>query len=86
MPVISYPDVNAFASHVSDIVLMFIVLLGSNDTIRSTIHRVRAPPYLTSADGMTPERYSIPYVSSRGLASGNDLEPHEFTPCVHRTH
>ncbi|KAJ7930948.1 thymine dioxygenase [Mycena leptocephala] len=33
----------------------------SNDTIRSTIHRVRAPPNGTSADGMTPERYSIPY-------------------------
>ncbi|KAI0354973.1 thymine dioxygenase [Trametes cingulata] len=33
----------------------------SNDVIRSTIHRVRAPPRLTTADGMTPERYSIPY-------------------------
>jgi len=33
----------------------------SNDTIRSTIHRVRAPPNCTSLDGMTPERYSIPF-------------------------
>ncbi|KAJ7443620.1 thymine dioxygenase [Mycena galericulata] len=33
----------------------------SNDTIRSTIHRVRAPPHVKSPDGMTPERYSIPY-------------------------
>ncbi|KAJ7840241.1 thymine dioxygenase [Mycena leptocephala] len=35
----------------------------SNDTIRSTIHRVRAPPGTASAghEGMTPERYSIPY-------------------------
>ncbi|KAJ7676988.1 thymine dioxygenase [Mycena polygramma] len=33
----------------------------SNDTIKSTVHRVRAPPNATSADGMTPERYSIPY-------------------------
>ncbi|KAJ6609998.1 thymine dioxygenase [Mycena sp. CBHHK59/15] len=32
----------------------------SNDTIRSTIHRVRAPPHAKS-DGMTPDRYSIPY-------------------------
>lgn len=35
----------------------------SNDTIRSTIHRVRAPPGLIDRDGngLTPERYSIPY-------------------------
>lgn len=37
--------------------------LGTNDNIRSTIHRVRAPPGLSTEDGMTPERYSIPYVS-----------------------
>ncbi|KAJ6523098.1 Clavaminate synthase-like protein [Mycena vulgaris] len=33
----------------------------SNDTIRSTVHRVRAPPGPVQIDGMTPERYSIPY-------------------------
>ncbi|KAJ7263451.1 Clavaminate synthase-like protein [Mycena rebaudengoi] len=33
----------------------------SNDTIRSTIHRVRAPPNARTADGMIPARYSIPY-------------------------
>ncbi|KAF8060253.1 thymine dioxygenase [Lyophyllum atratum] len=33
----------------------------SNDTIRSTVHRVRAPPSAAAADGMVPERYSIPY-------------------------
>ncbi|KAF7367059.1 Clavaminate synthase-like protein [Mycena sanguinolenta] len=38
-----------------------VVNAGSNDTIRSTIHRVRAPRQSRSADGMTPERYSIPY-------------------------
>ncbi|KAJ3478022.1 hypothetical protein NLI96_g10050 [Meripilus lineatus] len=38
----------------------------SNDYIRSTIHRVRAPPNLTTSDGMTPERYSMPYVRSSG--------------------
>jgi len=36
----------------------------SNDIIRSTVHRVRAPPNLASADGMTPDRYSIPYFCS----------------------
>ncbi|KAF7364575.1 Thymine dioxygenase [Mycena venus] len=34
----------------------------SNDTIRSTIHRVRAPQACETPDGMIPERYSIPYV------------------------
>jgi len=37
----------------------------SNDTILSTMHRVRAPqnldPGLVEEDGMIPERYSIPY-------------------------
>ncbi|KIJ31282.1 hypothetical protein M422DRAFT_36291 [Sphaerobolus stellatus SS14] len=32
----------------------------SNDTIRSTIHRVRAPSG-KSVEGMIPDRYSIPY-------------------------
>ncbi|KZT12038.1 thymine dioxygenase [Laetiporus sulphureus 93-53] len=36
----------------------------SNDTIKSTIHRVRAPPNMITKDGMTPERYSIPYFCS----------------------
>ncbi|KAJ7877982.1 hypothetical protein B0H14DRAFT_2712260 [Mycena olivaceomarginata] len=33
----------------------------SNDTIRSTVHRVRAPPACETSDGTIPERYSIPY-------------------------
>ncbi|KAG6841591.1 hypothetical protein C0991_009347 [Blastosporella zonata] len=33
----------------------------SNDIIRSTIHRVRAPTGPASADGMVPERCAIPY-------------------------
>ncbi|KAI0310741.1 thymine dioxygenase [Amylostereum chailletii] len=36
----------------------------SNDLIRSTIHRVRAPPSLKAESGMTPERYSIPFFCS----------------------
>ena len=39
--------------------LFKIVLIGSNDTIRSTIHRVRSP---TEKSGVIPSRYSIPYV------------------------
>jgi len=41
-----------------------LLMRWSNDTIRSTVHRVRAPPHLTSTNGMTPERYSIPYFCS----------------------
>ncbi|KAI0335895.1 thymine dioxygenase [Cubamyces sp. BRFM 1775] len=41
-----------------------LLMRWSNDTIRSTIHRVRAPPHIKTADGMTPERYSIPYFCS----------------------
>ncbi|CDO71471.1 hypothetical protein BN946_scf184909.g65 [Trametes cinnabarina] len=33
----------------------------SNDLIRSTVHRVRAPPQRKTVNGMAPERYSIPY-------------------------
>jgi len=37
----------------------------SNDLIKSTIHRVRAPPSITDDhEMMTPERYSIPYFCS----------------------
>ncbi|KAG1894640.1 uncharacterized protein F5891DRAFT_713346 [Suillus fuscotomentosus] len=40
-----------------------LTAVGSNDTIRSTLHRVRAPPDAVTKDGMLPDRYSIPYVS-----------------------
>ncbi|KAL0064010.1 hypothetical protein AAF712_009078 [Marasmius tenuissimus] len=33
----------------------------SNDTLKSTIHRVRAPPRKADVGGMTRERFSIPY-------------------------
>ena len=39
--------------------LFNIILIGSNDTIRSTIHRVRSP---TVKSDVIPSRYSIPYV------------------------
>ncbi|KII86504.1 hypothetical protein PLICRDRAFT_44099 [Plicaturopsis crispa FD-325 SS-3] len=51
----------------------------SNDQIRSTVHRVRAPPNLTSADGMTPERYSIPYVCSIDFSKVVECLPGTFS-------
>ncbi|KAF8879771.1 thymine dioxygenase [Gymnopilus junonius] len=33
----------------------------SNDTIKSTVHRVRAPLSIEGTDGVIPSRYSIPY-------------------------
>ncbi|KAK7045137.1 hypothetical protein R3P38DRAFT_3177364 [Favolaschia claudopus] len=45
----------------------------SNDTIKSTIHRVCAPPGTTS--GMTPERYSIPYFCSADFSTVVDCIP-----------
>ncbi|CCM03542.1 uncharacterized protein FIBRA_05676 [Fibroporia radiculosa] len=51
----------------------------SNDTIKSTVHRVRAPPNLVSADGMTPERYSIPYFSSADYTKTVDCLPGTYS-------
>lgn len=49
----------------------------SNDILRSTVHRVRAPPNFASADGMTPRRYSIPYTVLRsGLQHDRGLHTH----------
>ncbi|KAJ7118265.1 thymine dioxygenase [Mycena epipterygia] len=47
----------------------------SNDTIRSTIHRVRAPPQSQTTNGMTPERYSIPYFCCADFTSVVDCIP-----------
>ncbi|KAK0461812.1 Clavaminate synthase-like protein [Desarmillaria tabescens] len=38
-----------------------LLMRWSNDTIRSTVHRVRAPKHMYGTDCMTPERYSVPY-------------------------
>lgn len=35
---------------------------GSNDLIKSTMHRVRAPASPKTMDGMIPDRYSVVYV------------------------
>jgi isopenicillin N synthase-like dioxygenase len=48
----------------------------SNDIVRSTIHRVRAPPNKdTIKDGMTPERYSIPYFCCADMSKVVDCLP-----------
>lgn len=39
-----------------------VVYPGSNDLIKSTMHRVRAPRLLKTIEGMIPDRYSIVYV------------------------
>ncbi|KAJ3573284.1 hypothetical protein NP233_g2519 [Leucocoprinus birnbaumii] len=45
----------------------------SNDTIKSTIHRVRAPPSIESET--TPDRYSIPYFCCVDLETVVDCVP-----------
>ncbi|KAF8516556.1 Clavaminate synthase-like protein [Hysterangium stoloniferum] len=47
----------------------------SNDIIRSTVHRVRAPTGKVNANGMTPERYSIPYFCAADLSTVVDCVP-----------
>jgi len=47
----------------------------SNDVIKSTVHRVRAPPGKADEDGMTPERYSIPYFCAADLSTVVDCIP-----------
>ncbi|KAF8319206.1 thymine dioxygenase [Amanita rubescens] len=41
----------------------------SNDTIRSTLHRVVAPPDVATEDGVLPARYSIPYFCAPDMSS-----------------
>ncbi|KIP04361.1 hypothetical protein PHLGIDRAFT_76061 [Phlebiopsis gigantea 11061_1 CR5-6] len=51
----------------------------SNDTLRSTVHRVRAPPNLVTEDGMTPERYSIPYFCAADFNTIVDSVPSTYS-------
>ena len=43
--------------------LVQLCIIGSNDTIRSTTHRVTAPPTVGAKGDLLLPRYSIPYVS-----------------------
>ncbi|KAG1817133.1 thymine dioxygenase [Suillus subaureus] len=49
--------------------------VGSNDIIRSTMHRVRAPPNPVTKDGMLPDRYSIPYFCAADFSTVVDPIP-----------
>ncbi|KAJ3552709.1 hypothetical protein NM688_g4012 [Phlebia brevispora] len=51
----------------------------TNDIVRSTIHRVRAPPNITTEDGMTPERYSIPYFLAADFSTLIDCIPGTYS-------
>lgn len=51
----------------------------SNDLIRSTVHRVRAPPNSVTEDGMTPERYSIPYFCSTDFSKVVECLPGTYS-------
>lgn len=47
--------------------------IGTNGLLHSAVHRVKAPPTAISG-GWTPERYSIPFVSSHcPISSGSYL-------------
>ncbi|KAK0461813.1 Clavaminate synthase-like protein [Desarmillaria tabescens] len=54
----------------------------SNDIIRSTVHRVRAPKHLYGTDCMTPERYSIPYFCSANFSAIIDSVPGTWSETV----
>ncbi|KAL0568559.1 hypothetical protein V5O48_013426 [Marasmius crinis-equi] len=47
----------------------------SNDTLKSTIHRVRAPPRKADTEGLAPERYSIPYFITADAKTTIDCIP-----------
>jgi len=47
----------------------------SNDTIRSTMHRVVAPPGVLAKDGILPPRYSIPYFCAPDMSRVIDAIP-----------
>ncbi|ORY77987.1 flavonol synthase/flavanone 3-hydroxylase [Leucosporidium creatinivorum] len=52
----------------------------SNDTLKSTLHRVRAPPPRPTDNGMTRERFSIPYFISADVDSRIEALPGTFGP------
>ncbi|KAL6301926.1 flavonol synthase/flavanone 3-hydroxylase [Sparassis latifolia] len=52
----------------------------SNDTLKSTLHRVRAPPPKPDENGMTRERFSIPYFMTADRDKVIDCLPGCFGP------
>ncbi|KAI0720497.1 thymine dioxygenase [Cerioporus squamosus] len=57
-----------------------LMMRWSNDVIRSTIHRVRAPPGTKTVDGMVPDRYSIPYFCGPEHTAVVECLPGTYTP------
>ncbi|KAK1219443.1 hypothetical protein PQX77_017815 [Marasmius sp. AFHP31] len=53
------PVPGAAVSNIGD-----LLMRRSNDLLKSTLHRVRAPPRSADDDGMTRKRFSLPYVGS----------------------
>ncbi|EKM57512.1 uncharacterized protein PHACADRAFT_138688 [Phanerochaete carnosa HHB-10118-sp] len=51
----------------------------TNDTLRSSVHQVSLPPNLTSSDGMTPPRYSIPYFCAPNFDTVVDMIPTTYS-------
>ncbi|KAE9404594.1 flavonol synthase/flavanone 3-hydroxylase [Gymnopus androsaceus JB14] len=52
----------------------------SNDTLKSTLHRVRAPPKRVNDSGMTMERFSIPYFMGADAEKTIECLPGCFGP------
>ncbi|KAH9918335.1 flavonol synthase/flavanone 3-hydroxylase [Amylocystis lapponica] len=52
----------------------------SNDTLKSTLHRVRAPPPKAEDDGTTRERFSIPFFMTADREKVIDCLPGCFGP------
>ncbi|RPD62426.1 thymine dioxygenase [Lentinus tigrinus ALCF2SS1-7] len=56
-----------------------LMMRWSNDVIRSTVHRVRAPLNAKTVNGMVPERYSIPYFCSPERTAVVECLPGTYT-------
>ncbi|TFK37210.1 thymine dioxygenase [Crucibulum laeve] len=56
-----------------------LLMRWSNDTIKSTVHRVRAPQDIRTEDHMAPERYSIPYFCCTDRATDVDCIPGTYS-------
>ncbi|KAF8147880.1 Clavaminate synthase-like protein [Crassisporium funariophilum] len=51
------------------------LMMWSNDTIRSTVHRVRSPTLVNQTNGVIPARYSIPYFCGADFSTVVDSIP-----------
>jgi len=56
-----------------------LLMRWSNDTLKSTLHRVRPPPPI-DGESFTPERFSIPYFISPDASNTIDCLPGCYGP------